>query len=288
MRLKFFVAIAISLCVCLIARADTSTYNFTYSSTTGEVAGETANGTGSFTVSYSAGTRPGTLTAFSFTDTIDSSEGDSTFLYSGLGSVLSTDIVMTLGGMDLARLVIITKSIFGTDAGFGGVDFELESLASTVSGSTSYEGSGAAPDSAAGNTSGGGTISFISQTIVTPEPSSYLLLCTGLLGIFGSMKRRFAWGRATHRLRATKQEIRPSSQIFTCIRVDFGLCQPLRTISDIMTRCGPSPSRSTSDVPPAPQAPRVCAHRSDSTFLPSCRHACARSRSHSSTHGCGA
>jgi len=192
MRLKFFVAIAISLCVCLIARADTSTYNFTYSSTTGEVAGETANGTGSFTVSYSAGTRPGTLTAFSFTDTIDSSEGDSTFLYSGLGSVLSTDIVMTLGGMDLARLVIITKSIFGTDAGFGGVDFELESLASTVSGSTSYEGSGAAPASAAGNTSGGGTISFISQTIVTPEPSSYLLLCTGLLGIFGSMKRRFA------------------------------------------------------------------------------------------------
>jgi PEP-CTERM motif len=187
MRFKLFVAATALLSASIAAHADTVSFDFTYSSTSGDVAGETATGNGSFTVSYTPGLRTGTLSAFSFTDTIDSSDGDSTFLYTGLNAVSSSTIILTLGG-DIASAMITTDREFGTDAGFGSVDFVLQDIAGAINDSTSA--GTIAPDSIAGNTTGGGTVTLVATT--SPEPSSFFLLATGLLGVAGVMKRRFA------------------------------------------------------------------------------------------------
>ncbi|HEV2709976.1 MAG TPA: PEP-CTERM sorting domain-containing protein [Edaphobacter sp.] len=189
MRIKLVLTAVLLLAASLAAHATTATYDFTYTSTSGNLPGETANGTGSFDVSYPFGTRGGTITAFSFTNTIDSSIGDSTFVYHFNDlNVAASNIVLTLGGEDIARGTI-TAATQGTDTSFGTVQFVLNiGTNGVVTGSTSYLGNGNA-NSAADATTGVGTVTFVG-TDVTPEPSSFVLLGSGLLGLVGVVKRR--------------------------------------------------------------------------------------------------
>lgn len=190
MRVKLLVAAVALLSASLAAHATTVTYDFTYTSTSGSLAGETANGSGSFAVSYPYGTRGGTLTAFSFTNTIDSSIGDSTFTYQFNGLDLAkSNIVLTLGGDYIVYGTITAAPVLETNRTFGNALFVLNiGPDGLVTGSTSPVGH-TYPNSIADYTTGVGTVTYVG-TDETPEPSSFVLLGTGLLGLGGFVKRR--------------------------------------------------------------------------------------------------
>jgi PEP-CTERM motif len=186
---KSFIPILLGICLsaAAVARADSMTYNFTYTGTGTYTAGETASGMGSFTYTYTSGGSTGTLSAFTFTDTLTTpSDGSSTFTYTGLADVNSSAITLQSNGT-IATITIDTVYLTGTNAAFGPVRFDLQD--SAVTNDSTSGSNAAAGDFYSDFTSGTNTLSV--ATTATPEPSSLMLLGTGILGAAGTLRRKF-------------------------------------------------------------------------------------------------
>ena len=178
------------------SRADTIKYTFAYNGT-GTYTSETAKGSGSFSVNYTPGSTTGTLTAFSFTDTLSASNlGSSIFTYSGLSDISSSTISLTSGSTPvIANLAINTDYVSGTNYGFGPVKLTFFDSGGTVSGSTAGNNSSAS-DFLADFTSGSGTVTpafttnSTTPTAVTAEPTTISLLLLGIFAIIPLVRRR--------------------------------------------------------------------------------------------------
>ncbi|MGD0444499.1 MAG: PEP-CTERM sorting domain-containing protein [Edaphobacter sp.] len=179
-------ALALGLCALaslpLAAKADTLTYDFTYTGTGVFTNGETASGSGTFTISFDSLNAP-TLEDFSFNDTLTVGKSQSSFTYSLMDFGTSSIVLSgTLADPFLANLQIQTNAVTGSDSSFGPASFGF-----------AY----ASVNPAAGNTlgtSGAFTDDFTTGTVVlgqpslqttstVPEPATYALLATGLIGI---------------------------------------------------------------------------------------------------------
>ena len=180
MRLHLFAAaVAVFLCGSLVSRADTLA--FTYSGTDVTNTGGTSSGSG--TISFNG--TPSSLTLASLTDftfsqtTTVSAIGTSSFTYS-LGDL--TSFSATLSGDELLTLMLHTGLAPSSDpALFFPESFTVTSLdpggAETINPSNAIL-----------------QVGQVTQTnaAVTPEPSSFLLLATGLAGAAGVVRRRLA------------------------------------------------------------------------------------------------
>ena len=190
------VALALAVCSAALlpvhAKADTLTYNFTYSGVGTYTPSETATGSGSITFNFSALGAGGLsdISAFSFTDTlVTPSNGTSSFTY-GLANLNSASEVFggTLANPILTNIQLQTKYLAGTNSTFGNVDFNL-AYSGVTADSTASLSTAFLPDF----TTGGGTMT-IAPAAATPEPSSILLLATGLAGagLLYLSRKRFA------------------------------------------------------------------------------------------------
>lgn len=176
MRLISFVVATVLSLASVAAKADT--LHFTFQGTEQTGFGGTATGTGSFSFLGSpVNLSKAGLSQFSFTDTLNVTNiGSSTFTYS-LSDLTSFSAV--LSGDNLIALSLLTGATPGTAGNFAPEYFHVTSLA---------------PGGA--NTGSSGILTFLGQvspvTAVTPEPSSFALLGTGLLVVVGKTRKRLA------------------------------------------------------------------------------------------------
>ena len=159
------------------AHASSITYDFTYSGV-----GTLANATGSGSFTYDTVTRD--LTAFAFTDKFSTIFGSAgTFTY-GLGDIAYQGMLLFQNGT-LFGIDITTNAVAANSGSHGLADFTLNYA------------SGAAIDATTGskfgqNTIGSGTMTLVSTVnpAATPEPSSLMLLGTGILGVAEFVRRK--------------------------------------------------------------------------------------------------